>query len=190
MLELDFSSFPTLETQRLRLRELQESDAEDIHAMRSDESVMQFIGRARSTSSNDARELIERIQNEKTNTEAITWGITIKPDETLIGTIGLYRLKKEHFRGEIGYLLAKPFWGNGYMSESVVRVLKHAFESLGFHSIEADINPANSASKRVLDRAGFKLEGQLKESFYFDGKFYDSHIYSILAADFAKTTHP
>jgi len=72
------------------------------------------------------------------------------------------------------------------MSEAIQTVLKYSFEQKDFNSIEADTDPDNSRSMKVLERNGFKLEGQLRESFYFDNKFYDSAIWSILKSDFCK----
>ncbi len=106
---------------------------------------------------------------------------TLKGDDRMIGTAGFYRLKKEHFRGEIGYMLSPDHWRKGIMSEAVEAVVQCGFGQLGFHSIEAVTDPANTASNRLLERLGFVREGYFREDFFFDGRFYDSAVWSRLA---------
>jgi len=180
MLELDLSLFPRLRTERLTLRELTLNDGEDLFAMRSDETVMEHIGRKKATSLQDALDLIERVLTDRQENNGITWGLTLHGDDTLIGTIGYYRLQKEHFRGEIGYMLAKEHWGKGLMSEAIIAAVQYGFDEMNFHSIEAITDPANKKSCIVLERNGFAKEGHIKENFYWDGKFFDSVIYSKL----------
>ena len=185
MLELNFNPFPVIETERMFLRKLELSDAADMHELRCDERVMQFIGRARSTCVEDMHELIEKVHADAEETIGISWGIQFRDSPGLIGSIGLYRIQKEHFRAEVGYILNPNHWGQGLMTEALKAVLKTSFEQFGFHSIEADTDPENVASNRILERNGFRLEGQFKDKFYFDGKFYDTNIYSILASEFS-----
>ena len=161
-------------------------DAGDLHAIRSDERIMKYIGRPRTTNLQDAIDLIDRVNNEFRESSGITWGMKLKGASELIGLIGLYRLKLEHYRGELGYTLHIDHWGKGFMSEAIQAVLKYSFEEVGFNSIEADTDPSNTRSMKVLERNGFKLEGQLRESFFFAGEFYDSAIWSMLKSDFCK----
>ena len=174
MLELDLSTFDELRTERLCLRELREDDDESLFAMRSDDDVMQYIGSCRATRLEDAREVIKRVLTDRQNNDGITWGLTFHDDDSLIGSVGYYRLKKEHYRGEIGYMLGKRHWGRGLMSEAVIAAIEYGFHTIGFHSIEAITDPDNQRSIAVLLRNGFKQEGLFKENFYHDGKFYDS----------------
>jgi ribosomal-protein-alanine N-acetyltransferase len=177
---LDLSVFPKLHTDHLVLRELQLSDANSLHAIRSDKLVMQHIGRTRSKTVQDSIDLVNRIQEDRSSNNGITWGIAHKDNGALIGTIGFYRLKKEHFRGELGYMLAPEYWGKGLMSEAIQAVVECGFKQLGFHTIEADTDPLNIRSMNVLERNGFKQEGLFRESYYFDGKFFDSAIWCMI----------
>jgi len=180
MLELDLSVFPILRTERLILRELTTNYGQSLFAMRSDETVMEHIGRKKATTLQDALDLIERVSKDRKENNGITWGLTVHGDDTLIGTIGYYRLQKEHFRGEIGYMLGKEHWGKGLMSEAIVATVQYGFNEMKFHSIEAITDPENRRSCNVLDRNGFVKEGHIKENFYWEGKFFDSVIYSKL----------
>ena len=94
--------------------------------------------------------------------------------------MGYYRLKKADYRGEIGYMLAYDHWGKGLMSEAVKKAIDFGFDEMGFHSIEAVTDPDNKRSWGLLERCGFEREGLFKEDTYFEGKFYDSVIYSKL----------
>ena len=79
--------------------------------------------------------------------------------QALIGTCGLWRLDAENHRAELGYMLAQAHWGRGLIGEAISAVCRHGFEQLHLHSIEAHVDPANAASVRVLERAGFVREG-------------------------------
>ena len=181
MLVIDLAPFPTLTTERLVLRALVPTDAPALFAIRADERVMQFIGRRRATTLQDASDLISAIHAGTEANDGITWAITLKGDDTLIGTIGYYRLKKEHYRGEIGYMLSADHWRKGIMGEALEAAVACGFDHLGFHSIEADTDPLNIASNTLLARHGFVREGLFKENFFWDGVFRDSAIWSRLA---------
>lgn len=181
MLELNFSPFPTLTTERLILREITLDDAEAVFAIRSDDRVMQYIGRPRAKELVDSIELIQRTIRDRAENTAISWAITQKGDPTLIGMIGYYRLKPEHYRGEVGYALSADRWRKGIMSEALRVVVETGFEQFGFHSIEADTDPNNIASNALLKASGFVREGLFKENFFWNGKFLDSAVYSKLA---------
>ncbi|QQR86586.1 MAG: GNAT family N-acetyltransferase [Flavobacteriales bacterium] len=181
MLTLDLSDFPTLRTERLLLREPRMHDAAALFAMRSDERVMQYIGRRRATTLADAEELLARIDSERHANMSISWAITLNGDDTMIGTIGYYRIKFEHFRGEVGYMLHADHWRKGIMREAVEAVVQCGFERLGFHSIEADTDPLNIGSNALLASCGFTREGLFKESFFWNGCFQDSAVWSRLA---------
>ena len=182
MLTLDLTEFPVLTTDRLHLRELTAADGPALFAMRSDERIMAHIGRPRATTLQDAEELIATIAKGRTENTGITWALTLHGDDLLIGTIGYYRLKLEHHRGEIGYMLAYDHWGKGLMGEALEAAVACGFERFRFHSIEAITDPRNTASNRLLERQGFAREGLFRENYYWNGEFQDSAVWSRLAS--------
>lgn len=182
MLTIDLSSFPVLRTERLVLRELVAQDAPALFRMRSDERVMRHIPRQLAGTVIEAEELIATIAQGRSENNGITWGIVLKNTDDLIGTIGYYRLQKEHFRGEVGYMLHPDHWGRGYAGEALDAVVAHGFHVLGFHSIEAVTDPGNQASNRLLERQGFVQEAHFRENCFWNGKFLDSLVWSRLAA--------
>jgi ribosomal-protein-alanine N-acetyltransferase len=110
----------------------------------------------------------------------VHWAIR-STDDTLIGGCGFddFQVGKSH-RGEVGYWLAKPFWGQGIMTAVVQRICRHAFEEFGLVKITAHVFPHNPASARVLEKCGFQPEGFLRRHFHKDGKFLDARLLALL----------
>ena len=181
MLTLNFNPFPELKTERLLLRRLARTDANEIFFLRSNENVVRYLGREPSKKVSEAEDFIDAINKNVDENNSILWGIAFLEDpSTVIGTICLWNLKPENYRGEIGYLLHPDHWGKGIMKEAINAVVDYGFNVLGLHSIEALLSPENIASSAVLEKTGFIKEGHLKESFYFNGRFSDTAIYSRL----------
>jgi ribosomal-protein-alanine N-acetyltransferase len=183
MLEPDLSSIASLTTGRLLLRQLTPHDAAAIHAIRSDPRVMAHVCRPRSTGLEDAEALIRRTQEDRAANTGISWGMVPHGGDAVIGTIGLYRLKPEHHCAEVGYVLSPDHWGKGLMSEALEAVAAAAFERLRFHRLEAITDPDNVRSRRLLERHGFRLEGILRESYYWEGRFTGAAVHGRLRTD-------
>ena len=180
MLQVNFNPFPQLSSQQLLLREIQDADASEIFALRSNKKVMEFFDQPLAASVNDAFALIQKIKTSCNNNEGITWAITLTNNPKLIGTIGFWRIAKEHYRAEIGYMLHPSYQQKGLMQEALTAVLQYGFKTMKLHSVEANVNPNNAASIKLLERNNFVREGYFRENFYYDGKFLDSAIYSLL----------
>ena len=103
------------------------------------------------------------------------------PDE-LIGGIGLL-LRYDVFRrtAEVGYWLGEPFWGRGIASLALNVFTRWAFEKLDFARIQAHVYESNPASRRVLEKAGFTLEGRLRNGATKNGQLMDLYLYALLA---------
>ncbi|POY38755.1 N-acetyltransferase [Flavobacterium alvei] len=180
MINLIFNPFPNLETERLLLRRVVNKDVEQIFALRSDKEVMKYIPRPLVKTKDDALAHITMIDEKIDTNEGINWAITLKNNDKLIGIIGLYRIQPEHFRAEIGYMLLPEYHGKGIVSEAINEVVNYGFASIKLHSIEAIIDPKNFASEKVLQKNGFVKEAHLKENEYYEGRFLDTVIYSII----------
>jgi ribosomal-protein-alanine N-acetyltransferase len=181
MLCPNFSPFPEIQTERLLLRIMTTNDAEEILYLRSNDDVMKYIDRERTKSIEDAKSFLDKIDASLNSNNGIMWGITLKENPgKLIGNIGYWRLIKEHYRAEVGYMLHPSFWKKGIMKEALLRVIDFAFDDMNLHSIEANINPGNTASAMLLESTGFIKEAYFKEDFFFNGAFHDTIIYSRL----------
>lgn len=186
MLNLFFNPFPLLTNKRLILRQITDSDVNEIFFLRSDEEVMKYIDKAPAESLNDAFDFIKKIAGLEKSNDAITWAITLRDDPKLIGTICLWNIQKEHYRAEVGYNLHPDYWGKGIMQEAMLEVLRYGFEVMMLNSIEANVNPGNKASIKLLERNNFTREAYFRENYYYNGKFLDTAIYSLLASDYRK----
>jgi ribosomal-protein-alanine N-acetyltransferase len=179
MVEMQFTPFPELKTERLLLRKLTANDASEMFFLRSNEDVLRFLGREPAQSVAEVEEFISKINKNIDQNESILWGIALLNEPgKIIGTICLWNFKPEHYRSEIGYILHPAHWRKGIMKEAINRVVDYAFVTLALHSIEAMLSPANIASTAMLESTGFVKEGHLKENFYFNGEFGDTLIYS------------
>ncbi len=163
------------------------TDVEQFFKLRSNPEVMKHIGKNPMISINEAIDFIKMINDLLENNSGITWAIALKEEpEKLIGTIGLWRLIKEHFRAEIGYMLLPEYWKKGITKEAILKVLDYGFNQLKLHSVEGHITPLNIASAKILESTGFVREAYFKEDFFFNGKFEDTAIYSLLGRNFLR----
>jgi ribosomal-protein-alanine N-acetyltransferase len=184
MLVINFHPFQNLETERLLLRRLDNSDINEVFALRSNSSTMQFIPRPLVQNDEEALAHITMINDKIDNNEGINWAITIKGNPKLIGIIGHYRIQPQNYRAEIGYMILPEFNGKGIVTEAIKVVVGYGFDEMKLNSIEAIIDPRNFASERVLQKNGFVKEAHILENEFFDGKFIDTVIYSLLKRNF------
>jgi ribosomal-protein-alanine N-acetyltransferase len=181
MLQPNFHPFPELQTERLLLRRLKKDDVEEIFKLRSDETVMKYIGKVPAKTVSEAMEFINGVHDSWLANNGILWAMEMKENPSkLIGYIGHWRLIKEHFRSEVGYMLMPDYWKRALMKEALLKVIDYGFCEMKLHSIEAHIDPKNTASARLLEATGFIREAYFKEDFYFNGNFSDTAIYSKL----------
>ncbi|HXR83049.1 MAG TPA: GNAT family N-acetyltransferase [Hanamia sp.] len=184
MLNVNFDPFPEIKTERLLLRRVTDEDVEAIFNMRSDVRVMKYIGKKPIVSMEEARDWVKLIRDSLEKNAGITWGIAERSSgdfSPLIGTIGLWRIIRENYRAEIGYMMIPDYWKKGLTKEAVLKVIDYGFNEMKLHSIEAHISPKNIGSATLLEKTGFVREAYFKEDFFFDGVFEDTAIYSLLA---------
>ena len=176
----DFSYFPELTSERLRLRRITKDDVADLFEIRSNESAMKYIDRPIAKTHEDALNLIKVIDEVYEKQDGVTWAICLKIDHKLIGTIGFWKMDKPNFRAEIGYILNPSFHRRGLMNEALNVVIDFGFNQLNLHSIEANINPLNEASRKILLKLGFVQEAYFRENYFSNGRFLDSAIFSLI----------
>lgn len=182
-----FTHFPTLTTNRLQLRQIQPTDAEALFAIRSNQEAMEFYGHEPHQSIEDTHKLIQRLQTIYDQREAIFWIIALKGEDTAIGSCTFFSFGPDYHYAETGYDLHPAYWRQGLMTEAMSAVLTYGFTELGFHRIEADIDPLNTRSKGLLLKPGFTYEGNLRQRFFFRGNFEDEHYYGLLKDEWLQT---
>ncbi len=143
-----------LETERLIMRPLSESDVNDIFAMRSDEEIMRFIRepQGRSESFDWIKLVSARWQKDKLGFCAVIE----KDTDKFLGWCGIWRLK-ETGEIEIGYAIDKAHWGKGFATEAAERFMQYAFEELNAGKLVAVARPENNASRRVMEKLGMNF---------------------------------
>ncbi len=102
-----------------------------------------------------------------------------------VGTCTLASLTPDHGRGEVGYALGRAAWGRGYLAEALPALLGFAFDVLGLHRLEADVDPRNARSIRALERVGFVREGQQRERYHLAGEWQDALLYGLLRREWS-----
>lgn len=138
------------------------------------------------------RNLRDRFPHPYTMDDAVAWvrlanadepvtNFAIEVDGAAVGGIGLL-LKEDVYRctAEIGYWLGESYWGRGIMSEAVRAVTAYGFDALRLHRVYAEVFEWNPASMRVLEKAGFALEGRLRKSVIKEGAVIDAFIYAVV----------
>ena len=177
------SPFVELTTSRFRLRRIVPADVGVIFRGLSDPRVIAHYGVSYESLEAAQRQMdwFEEIHAAGTG---VWWGICERgADDALIGACGLNDVKAEHRRGELGYWLLPGHWGRGIATECVGAMLEHAFGAMGLHRVGADVDVDNHASRRLLERLGFRLEGVRRSYERKDGAHIDLMNYGRLATD-------
>lgn len=147
-----------LETERLVLREWETEDAAALYAVVGDPEVMRFVGDGRPWADvEEAREWIGRLQASYRARGWSRWAVAERAGGRVVGSCGFAPLVSGDI--DFGYLLARDAWGRGYATEVGRAALRHGFERLGFAEVLAGVAPEHAASRRVLEKLGFRLRG-------------------------------
>ncbi len=171
--------FPQLETERLLLREVRPEDCAAIFCNYTDPQVTEHFMEPLTDLQQAATIVEEYIAYHQTGT-GIVWAITLKGSPTLVGTCGYEVLSPYDQRGEIGYDLARAYWGQGIMREALQAVIAYSFTQLALNRIQAYVLTENARSIGLLRRLHFETEGVLREYRRFKGKFSDWVLMSLL----------
>lgn len=182
--------FRGLETPRLKLRRLAPDDAEAYLAIFSEPEVMRYWSREPITTLDEARDLVARDLEWVASGEALCWGIALPDTDRVIGKVSLYLFDAQSRRAETGYVLGRPWWRRGLMSEALAAVLRYAFDDLELHRIEADVDPEHAASLALLSKFGFRREGLFRDRWHVHGKWHDSVMLGLLAPEYTGPTEP
>jgi len=180
------SGVPVLETPRLRLRPYGADDAEAMFALYSDARVMRYWSFPPWTEMAQARMYLDRALAGMDSGEIFPWAIADRESDRLIGALTLFSLHVEQLRAEIGYSLSPDYQGRGLAAEALRCALACAIDDLGLVRVEADIDPRNTPSARLLERIGFQREGLLRKRWRVNGEICDTAFYGLLAEEFVR----
>ncbi len=171
---------PTLQTERLCLRRFETGDAPHVQKLLNDPEVIgTLIDLSLPFTLADAQTLIANSHTAFENGSAYVFAVTRKSNNDLVGYCDI-EVQTAHQRGEIAYWIGKPYWWQGYATEAAKRMVAFGFEQLGLNRIYAYVLTRNTASAKVLTKAGLSREGTLRHSARKEDAFEDVDFYGLL----------
>ena len=172
----------TLQTERLILRGWRLDDLDDFYEYSQSPDVGPMAGwephSGKDVSLNILKSFIEKDE---------VWAITLKETGKAIGSLGLHpeENKGNYYAKSVGFVLSPDYWGKGYMTEAVKRVIQYVFDEMSVDILTVFHFPHNLRSKRVIEKCGFEYEITLKQTQkIYDGQVFDSVCYSLLKSDY------
>lgn len=174
------NQFPILESDCIRLRGIEENDIERLYALFSNPQVMRYWSRGPMTNRQEAIDYANTIIEGFATRNVLNWIIADLESDQMIGTCTLYEINPQHARAGLGYALMPEYWGKGLAHDAASLAISYGFLELGLHRIEADTEPNNLRSNKVLERFGFQREGLLRERFFHPDGLQDSLIFGLL----------
>jgi len=171
--------FPTLTTERLDLVEIQQRHLSDIYLLFSDKKVIEYYNVLPLKSEQEGQKLLEWFRNRFKDGLGIRWGIALKGETNIIGTIGFNNYTQKH-RANIGYDLKSSYWNRGYMTEALQAAIDFGFNILDINRIEAEVMQGNVISEKLLEKLNFRREGVLRQWMLWNEQYYDMTMYSLL----------
>jgi len=174
---------PTLQTARLRLRPVEDADAEPLYAMHSDPHVLRYWDAPPWRERSRAARFIEACQRMTEEGTGARPAVVRLSDGAFLGWCSLSRWNPDHRSAALGYCFDDAAWGHGYATEAADALLTWAFETLDLNRVQAETDTRNAASARVLEKLGFQREGTLREDCVVDGEVSDSWVYGLLRRD-------
>lgn len=173
----------SLETERLRLRPLEEADIPEIVGLAGDRDIAEgALTIPHPYSESDAREFFEKARERWSSGEGVTFAIVLRESGELLGCCGI-DLIESHRSGEVGYWIGKPYWNRGYASEALRRLIGWAFSTVGLEKIIARVFDGNRASSRVLEKTGMRQEGFMRKHLVKWGERKDVELWGLLAEE-------
>ena len=174
-----------IRTERLAVRLVRHADLPALLEINGDEQVTRYLPYDSWRSMEDAQAWFDRAAARHQAGDGRQFVIAPRATGEVIGACLLFRYEAAHARAEIGYLLGRRWWGAGYAQEATAALIGYAFEQLALRRIEADIDPLNLDSARLLERLGFSPEGLLRQRWNVKGRTSDAAIYGLLRGEWS-----
>ena len=172
-----------IDLERVRLRAITESDVDAYFSIFSDRETARYLSRPAMTGRAQAEDFVNRVRTSYGTGSAISLAVERMSDAAVIGECVLFSFHAQSRRAEIGYTLGREYWSQGYRGEALVALIEIAFGPLDLIRLEADIDPRNGPSARILERLGFVKEGFVRERWIVAGEVSDTALYGLLRKD-------
>jgi RimJ/RimL family protein N-acetyltransferase len=168
------------------LREYRGEDWRAVHQYATDPEVCRFMSWGPNTEQESRDHVIGSMEAAAERPRRkFNLLVALKATGEVIGGTGLVVDNPRNREGWIGYCFAREHWGRGYATETARLLVRFGFEELGLHRIFATCDVQNTASARVLEKAGMTLEGRRRSHVFIKGHWRDSFFYAILENDAA-----
>ena len=175
-----------LETNRLLLRKLIESDVSDMYEYTSNPQVSRYLSWNPHTDIKQTENYIKSVISEYDFANSYVWALDLKEVHKLIGVVRIFDVCYSNKRGEISYIMNPKFQGKGLMIEAIVTVVDFCFNKLKFNRIQARCTTDNLSSEHVMQKIGMKYEGTLKDYWINKGSPADAKFYALTAKNYFK----
>ena len=174
------------ETPRLVLRTYRMSDALEVTRHLRSRAVTRYTYMPHPYTVDDYFEFMRRIRSPKARANNIVFAIADKLSGKVIGAVGVHRIDLKNRSAEIGYWLGQPYWGKGIVVEAVNRIVEYLFRERKLQRVFARVWHPNTRSARVLEKAGFTLEGRLRRDIFRNHRWMDVLVFGLLREDWSK----
>lgn len=182
MNKMNFTPFPKLTTEDLILRQIKSKDLNEFFILKSDERLLKYYN-AKAKTYEEARRKLQQLNDDIMKNESITWGITLKNENELIGSICFWNISEENSKAEIGYELMLNWQGRGIMQAAIESVIDYGFKDMKLQLIEAFPNTNNSKSVKLLERNNFIRKSNFYATDSSNGSILERVIYSLTNYD-------
>jgi RimJ/RimL family protein N-acetyltransferase len=179
-----------IDSDRLYLRPAQREDLPALLAVNGDDRVTRFLPYPTWTSGADGEAWYDRMASLQESGQAYQLVVVAKSSQSPIGSCLLFNHDENSQRAELGYVLGYKYWGRGFMAEALRALLDCAFGTMDLRRLEAEVNPANATSIRLLERTGFNREGLLRQRWVVASEPYDVAVYGLLRNEYQARSTP
>lgn len=173
------AALPTLTGPHLILRQLAGRDLPSLYGVLSDPLVMRYWSHPPLASPADAAWYFANLEAGRRDRRFWQWGVAVRDEDTVIGTLSLFAADAVRRRAELGYAIASSRWRQGHASEAVRLAIAHAAGALGLRRLHADVDPRNTASCRLLETLGFRCAAPRHTGRCVDGVPAPSALYVL-----------
>lgn len=176
---------PTIASEDVELGWLTENDVDALLEIFGDAEVVRYWSSPKLEDETAARALLADIHASFRARRLFQWGVRRRGSTAVIGTCTLLNIDAQHRRAEIGFAVARREWRKGVAAMATGGLISFAFERLGLHRLEADTDPRNHGSLRVLERHGFQREGYQRERYHQGGEVQDAVVLGLLRKEWS-----
>ena len=176
-----------LESERLLLREFEPADWPALNAYTSNPEVIKYMFFGPTTEDETRNHIAECLATAAEEPRRIfELAVVLRSENQLIGTVTLALNPHERRHAAFSYLFHPSYWGQGYATEAMRRLIDFGFAELNLHRVEDACDTRNHASARVMEKLGMRREGHLRETIWKDGEWHDEYLYAVLVQDWAR----